>query len=253
MKHTFIILALAIPLAASCGTQPEQTVREPARPSDRAEDPAGRLAEDRTAANSRPDQSDLRRRIRGPRAGNQGRGTDGHLHRRRVQEARAQTREHGRDLHPEGAAGRHHGQADQAPHCRQGRTKAVVQVERRRGGVDQARRRQRRDQGLRDRVRRLRRGSARVQLGRLQGSRRQGQDDHGARQRSRRARSVGAVEARCQDVQRAGDDLLRPLDLQVRGRGAERRGRRADRSRDRSGGLSLLGRPGQSATRSSTS
>ena len=78
------------------------------------------------------------------------------------------------------------------------------------------------------------------QLGRLQGRRCQGQDDRRARQRSAGPRSVGPVEARRQDVQRQGDDLLRPLDLQVRGGRAEGRRRRPDRSRDRPGRLSVL-------------
>ena len=47
-----------------------------------------------------------------------------------------------------------------------------------------------------------------------------------------------AVEARSEDVQRQGDDLLRPLDLQVRGRRAARRGRNPDRARDRARRLS---------------
>ena len=41
---------------------------------------------------------------------------------------------------------------------------------------------------------------------------------------------ANADRARSEDVRRQGDDLLRPLDLQVRDRRAEGRGRRADRS-----------------------
>ena len=50
-----------------------------------------------------------------------------------------------------------------------------------------------------------------------------------------------------EDVQRQGDDLLRPLDLQVRGGRAARRRRRPDRARDRPGRLSVPGRAGQPA------
>ena len=46
-------------------------------------------------------------------------------------------------------------------------------------------------------------------------------------------------EARSEDLRRQGDDLLRPLDLQVRGGRAEGSGRRADRARDRPGRLSV--------------
>ena len=41
------------------------------------------------------------------------------------------------------------------------------------------------------------------------------------------------VEARREDVQGPGDDLLRPMDLQIRDRRREGRGRCADHSRDR--------------------
>ena len=83
-------------------------------------------------------------------------------------------------------------------------------------------------------------------LGRLQGRGRQRQDARHARQRSagrgcRRtpARSIAKV------VRRQGDDVLRPLDLQVRDRRGERRCRRAHRPRDRSGRLSVQDSAGQ--------
>ncbi len=58
---------------------------------------------------------------------------------------------------------------------------------------------------------------ARVRLGRLQGRRREGQDDRRAGQRPAGARSRQGRRARRETVRRPGDDLLRPLDLQVRG------------------------------------
>ena len=83
------------------------------------------------------------------------------------------------------------------------------------------------------------------------GARRQGQDARDARQRSAGARSGERRRARSEDVRRQGDDLLRPLDLQVRDRRAEGRGRRADHPRDRAGRLSAStscrGRPASSS------
>ena len=77
-----------------------------------------------------------------------------------------------------------------------------------------------RDQGrqLGRGVRGLRRRGARVRLGRLQGPRREGQDDSDARQRPAGdgCRRHGA--ARHDDVQGQGDDVLRPVDVQVRDR-----------------------------------
>ena len=57
-----------------------------------------------------------------------------------------------------------------------------------------------------------------IQLGRLQGRGRQGQDARDARQRSGRSGSRQCRSPRPQDLRRQGDDLLRPLDLQVRDR-----------------------------------
>ena len=150
-----------------------------------------------------------------------------------VPEARPETGQHRRDLHPESAAGRHYRNPGQAARCGR-QSPGDVQVARRGRRVDQARRRRREHRELRPRLRRLRRRRARVQLGRLQGRRSQGQDDGRARQRPAGAGPGRSVEARCQHVQRHGDDLLRPLDLQVRGGRAERRGRRAHRARRRS-------------------
>ena len=71
--------------------------------------------------------------------------------------------------------------------------------------------------------------------GTTSGRGREGQDDRRPRQRSARRRDRQSERARSEDVRRQGDDLLRPLDLQVReGRRARRR-RRAHRPRDRSG------------------
>ena len=82
-------------------------------------------------------------------------------------------------------------------------------------------------------VRRLRRRRAGVPVGRLQGRGPEGQDPARARERSARA-AVGADA-----VRRQRDDVLRPLDVQVRGGGAARRGGRAHRAPHRSGGLSV--------------
>ena len=73
----------------------------------------------------------------------------------------------------------------------------------------------------------------RAQLGRLQGRGRARQGHRRAGQR-RRLRGAGA-----EHLQRPGHDLLRPLDLQVRGGGAAGRGGRADRARDGAGLLRL--------------
>ena len=78
---------------------------------------------------------------------------------------------------------------------------------------------------LRAGLRGLRRAGARVSVGRLQGHGRQGQDDRRARQRPAGRRRGRRDEARREDLRRQGDDVLRPLDLQVReGRRARRRG-----------------------------
>ena len=147
-----------------------------------------------------------------------------------------------------GITGDQHAAADH----RRRRDHEDLQVEGRGRRLDQARRRRRGDQRLRDDLRRLRRDRARVQLGRLQGRRRQGQDHRRARQRPAGARRRRSREARRQGLQRQGDDLLRPLDLQVRGGREARRGRRPDRARDRPGRLPVPGRAGQPAARSST-
>ncbi len=81
------------------------------------------------------------------------------------------------------------------------------------------------------------------ELGRLPRHRRQRQDHRRARQRS--AGHEGGRHAGRRDVRRQGDDLLRPLDLQVReGRRAWRRGRHR-RPRDGAGRLCLQCRPEQ--------
>ena len=126
-----------------------------------------------------------------------------------------------------------------------GGTEADVQVVRRGRRLDQARHRHRGDRQLRAGLRRLRRHRARVQLGRLQGT---------WTSRARRS-SCWSTIRRCptpptrrssiaKTVQRQGDDLLRPLDLQVREGRANGRGRRPHRPRDRPGRLSVPGRPG---------
>ncbi len=85
--------------------------------------------------------------------------------------------------------------------------------------------------GRADGVRRLRSRGARAAVGRFQGRRPSGQGRRLPGQRSRFRGRRGRSGRR--PVRRPGDDLLRPLDLQVRGSGAARRDRRPGRPRDR--------------------
>ena len=63
---------------------------------------------------------------------------------------------------------------------------------------------------------RLRRPGAGAPVGRFQGPGRQGQDPHRAGERSAGPEGGQAGGSRSEDVRRQGDDVLRPLDLQVR-------------------------------------
>ena len=101
------------------------------------------------------------------------------------------------------------------------------------------------DRGLGGRLRRLRRGRARVRLGRLQGPRRPRQDPDHAGRRPTGPGSQRSIQARPGHVQRPGDDVLRPLDLQVRDRRQAGGRGRYPRSRGRPGGLPVLGGPGK--------
>ena len=94
---------------------------------------------------------------------------------------------------------------------------------------------------------------ARVQLGRLQGRRPEGQDDGGPGERPADSGSRGPGAARPEDVRRPGDDVLRPLDVQVRDGPEDGRRGRAHRARDRAGRLPVRGGPGQGRRSSSTS
>ena len=126
-----------------------------------------------------------------------------------------------------------------------GREEPKAQVARRLRRVDQARHAGRRAREVRRGLRRLRRASARVQLGRLQGRGPSGQDDRRARGRPAGAGSCRRSAARREILRRPRDDLLRPLDLQVRdGPEAGRRGR-PHRPRDGGGRVSLCRRAGQ--------
>ena len=189
--------------------------------------------------------------VRGPTPGTPGEERTVEYLDGRVPEAGTQAGQHRRHLHPEGAARRHHRHRGQAAGG-VGQGPRDLQVARRGRRLDQARRRRRQHRELRPRLRRLRRRRARVQLGRLQGRRSQGQDAGRARQRSAGAGCRRPVEARRPDVQRHRDDLLRPVDLQVRGSGATRRGRRPHRPRDRAGRLSRLRSCRATSARSST-
>ena len=154
-----------------------------------------------------------------------------------VQESRRQARQHRRHLRPEGAARRHHATSGAAAD-QERRAAAAAQVERRRGGLEQARRGTGLARQFRTGVRRLRRRRARIQLGRLQRHRRQGKDARRPRERSAGARPVQPEGARSENLRRESDDLLRPVDLQVRDGPAERCCRRLHRPRDGPGRLS---------------
>ena len=133
---------------------------------------------------------------------------------------------------------------------KKGAQKQRVQDQRRLRRVQQARRRRGEDRELRARVRRLRRAGARVPVGRLQGPRRQRQDASSSSSTIRRCRR--GPRPGPDDVRRQGDDLLRPLDLQVREGRRARRGRRAHRPRDRTGRISVLGGAGHGPANGST-
>ena len=204
-------------------------------------------AEVRFGADPGSHQGDVGRRVRRARAGNEGRRAHRPVPRGGVQEARAPAGKHRRHVRAEGAARRHHRDQHAAADHRRRRRHEDLQVEGRGRRLDQARRRRRGNQRLRDDLCRLRRDRARVQLGRLQGRRRQGQDHRRARERPAGARRRRSREARRQGLQRQGDDVLRPLDLQVRGGREARRRRHPDRARGRPRRLPVPGRAGQPA------
>ena len=89
------------------------------------------------------------------------------------------------------------------------------------------------DRGQRGRVRRLRHRCARVRLERLRGHRHARQDRADPRERS------GLRDRRRDALSRQGDDLPRPLDLQVRGSRAQGRSGSDHRARDRARVLRL--------------
>ena len=202
-------------------------------------------AEVRCGADPGSHQGDVGRRVRRARAGDEGRRAHRPVPRGGVQEARAPAGKHRRHVRAEGAARRHHRDQHAAADHRRRRGHEDLQVEGRGRRLDQARRRRRGDQRLRDDLCRLRRDRARVQLGRLQGRRRQGQDHRRARERPAGARRRRSREARRQGLQRQGDDVLRPLDLQVRGGREARCRRHPDRARGRPRRLPVPGRAGQ--------
>ena len=136
------------------------------------------------------------------------------------------------ELVPDGAHRRRGRRAVDDPRDRVGARDGDAALPRGRG--DLGRQRERRERGARRAgVRRLRRRRARVPLGRLQGCRPARQDPARARERSAGARRGARA------VRRQGDDVLRAVDVQVRGGGAARRRRDADRPRHGAGGLSL--------------
>ena len=166
----------------------------------------------------------LLRSARGTRSGHPRRQARHRVHRGSASRRRRRAwRE--RLLLPDGADRRREGGSlhDQGDRERQGEHDAPV-ARRRRGvrgicrGAEQRARRAR--------LRRLRCGRARVQVGRLQGNGSQGKDPARARERS------AGDGCRAEAVRWEGDDVLRPLDLQVRGGRAARRSGHADRAHD---------------------
>ncbi|MCW0425881.1 hypothetical protein NB713_003824 [Xanthomonas sacchari] len=217
----------------------ETTDREPAGACAVRRQPGGTAARTdlRHQALVRRRQDTGLRRLRGPRPGLGGRGEDRGLSERAVPGGRPAARRRPArrqaPVDPGGAAApRRHRRYPAAGH-RQRRPAPGPDP----GPADRRARRARRQQpgdpGRRAAgVRRLRRQGARARLGRLQGRGPEGQDRGGADQRPRFRDRQGRVR-------RQGHDLLRPLDLQVRGRRTAGRGRRADRARDRTGVLRL--------------
>ena len=161
-----------------------------------------------------------------------GRGDeDGRVPHRAVRGARADARQPRRDVGAVRAAGRNHAAAGRRPLRDAGQRRAHLRARRRLRGLDQARGRRGRGGVRRVRVRRLRRARAGVRLGRL---RRRGP----ARQDPALA---GQRPAARRHLRRAGDDLLRALDLQARDGGRAGRGRVAGHPRAGAGGLSVGG------------
>ena len=170
----------------------------------------------------------------------------------RVPEARAQAGQHRRQLHPEGAARRHHRHRRPSRSSLRARPRATFKwrddvVAWTKHVADGAQHRQ-----LRARLRRLRRRRARVRLGRLQGRRRQGQDDGRARQRSARSGSRRSVEARRRTFNGKAMTYYGRWTYKYEEARAQGRGRRAHRARDGTGRVSVRRRAGEPRARSST-
>ena len=106
-------------------------------------------------------------------------------------------------------------------------------------GLDQTRRRDRVDHRFRDGLRRLRRGRAGVRLERLRGRRRRRQD------RRHPGERPGLCDPGRSALPRQFDDLLRALDLQVRGGGPAGRGGGDRRPRGSCGRIPVGGRERQ--------
>ena len=137
--------------------------------------------------------------------------------------------------------GRPPGGADGAGHAlshRAGRPgdRAGVRVDRGLRRLDQAGRGERVHRGFRDGLRGVRCGRPRVRLERLRGRGRRRQDGGDPGQRP------GVRDPGRSPLPRQRDDLLRPLDLQVRGGGPAGCGGRDHRPRGGAGGLPLGGR-----------
>ena len=128
---------------------------------------------------------------------------------------------------------------------RKGGEERKARLARRLRRVDEAGRRARLARRLRARLRRLRRPGARVPVGRLQGRRPSRARRWSCSSAIRPSRTRRRPASSTRRVRRPGDDLLRPLDLQVRDGREDGRGGCSDRPRDGAGRLPVRGGAGE--------
>ena len=243
MRVSIILATAALLTACSHGADqaPPATTQAPAaRAETRAAETDARrplLARDHRRGFRRVRSARVVRRIRRPRAGDDGRAHGHDVSHRPVPAHGPQTRQQGQL-----SAGRADHRDDRARRCgrrhfRVGRWKCgQVYLSRRRHRAHAAGQIERRSGRQRHRVRGIRRGRAGISVERFRRRRREGQDGDRAGQRS------GLGQRRRHAVQGQGDDVLRPLDVQVRRMRAARRGGVPDRARHRRRGLSVAGR-----------
>ncbi len=165
------------------------------------------------------------RRVRRPRAGHAGRGQDARLSGRAFR-GRGPAAGQQRQVVPGRAAGRDHRRGSRRAQRLWPGGGFAVRGRKRLGRGELPRTGEHLAARQRAGVRRLRHRRARKGLERLRRDRHAREDRGHPGQRSRLAQ-----RNRCRPLQRPGNDLLRALDLQVRGSGAARRGSGADRAR----------------------